>query len=126
MLPREVVEESRTQPSLPPGTVASRCRGSQATTGGRSSGPGLATVVLCRSADRRSKQQAMRDKLSRRIEVALERLATRISRSKRRLDREQVNRQICRILQQNQACCSALQSEFGEEKRPCRSASRSE
>jgi hypothetical protein len=48
-------------------------------------------VVLCRSADRRSKEQAMHDKFSRRIEVAVKRLATRISRSKRRLDREQVN-----------------------------------
>jgi len=37
-----------------------------------------------------------------RIELALKRLAARIARSKRRLDREQVNRQIGRILQQNQ------------------------
>jgi transposase len=50
------------------------------------------TVVLCRSAERRSKEQAMHDKFSRRIEVALQRLATRIGRSRRRLDREQVNR----------------------------------
>jgi len=60
------------------------------------------TVILCRSAERRSKEQAMHDKFSRRIQVALERLAARITRSKRRLDREQVNRQIGRILQQNQ------------------------
>jgi transposase len=52
------------------------------------------SVVLCRSADRRSKEQAMHDKFGRRIEVALARLATRISRSKRRLDREQVIEQI--------------------------------
>ena len=39
------------------------------------------TVILCRSADRRSKEQAMHDKFSRRIEAALERLAARISRS---------------------------------------------
>jgi transposase len=60
------------------------------------------TVILCRSADRRSKEQAMHDKFSRRIEVGLERLAARIARSKRRLSREQVDRQIGRILQQNQ------------------------
>lgn len=60
------------------------------------------TVVLCRSADRRSKEQAMHDKFSRRIEAALERLAARIARSKRRLDPAPVNRQIGRILQQNQ------------------------
>src|SRR6201987_4257359 len=60
------------------------------------------TVILCRSADRRSKEQAMHDKFSRRIEEALDRLATRIARSKKRLDPAMLNRQIGRILQQNQ------------------------
>ena len=60
------------------------------------------TVILCRSADRRSKERAMHDKFSRRIEEALERLAARIARSKKRLDPAAVNRQIGRILQQNQ------------------------
>ena len=57
------------------------------------------TVILCRSADRRSKEQAMHDKFSRRIETALERLAARIARSKRRVDPAVVNRQIGRVLQ---------------------------
>jgi transposase len=60
------------------------------------------TVILCRSADRRSKEQAMHDRFSRRIEQALGRLAGRIARSKQRLDRATVNRQIGRILQRNQ------------------------
>jgi transposase len=60
------------------------------------------TVILCRSADRRSKEQAMHDRFSRRIEAALERLAARIARSKKRLDPAPLNRQIGRILQQNQ------------------------
>lgn len=60
------------------------------------------TVILCRSADRRSKERAMHDKFSGRIDAALKRLATRIARSKKRLDQAQVNRQIGRILQQNQ------------------------
>jgi transposase len=60
------------------------------------------TVILCRSADRRSKEQAMHDKFSRRIEEALGRLAARIARSKKRLDPATLNRQIGRILQQNQ------------------------
>jgi transposase len=60
------------------------------------------TVILCRSADRRSKEQAMHDKFGRRIEEALDRLAARIARSKKRLDPATVNRQIGRILQQNQ------------------------
>ena len=60
------------------------------------------TVILCRSEDRRSKEQAMHDKFSRRIEAALVRLAARIARSKKRLEAAMVNRQIGRILQQNQ------------------------
>jgi transposase len=60
------------------------------------------TVILCRSADRRSKERAMHDKFSRRIEAALERLCARIARSKKRLDPTKVNRQIGRVLQQNQ------------------------
>ena len=44
----------------------------------------------------------MHDKFSRRIETALERLAVRIAGSKKRLDPAKVNRQIGRILQQNQ------------------------
>jgi transposase len=60
------------------------------------------TVILCRSADRRSKEQAMHDKFSRRIDQALQRLAARIARAKTRLDPAAINRQIGRILQQNQ------------------------
>ena len=60
------------------------------------------TVVLCCSADRRSKEQAMHDKFSRRITEALARLAARLARSKKRHDPATLNRQIGRILQQNQ------------------------
>jgi transposase len=60
------------------------------------------TVILCRSADRRSKEQAMHDKFSQRIEEALQRLAARLARAKKRVDPAVVNRQIGRILQQNQ------------------------
>ena len=60
------------------------------------------TIILCRSAERRSKEQAMHEKFSRRIEAALARLAGRIERSTKRIDPTQVNRQIGRILQQNQ------------------------
>jgi hypothetical protein len=60
------------------------------------------TLILCRSADRRSKERAMHDKFSRRIEEALERLAARIARSKKRVDPAIVNRQIGRILLKNQ------------------------
>jgi len=60
------------------------------------------TAILCRSADRRSKEQAMHDKFSRPIEAALARLGARIDSSTKRLNAAQVNRQIGRILQQNQ------------------------
>jgi transposase len=70
------------------------------------------TVILCRSADRRSKEQAMHDKFSRRIETALERLAARIAHSKRRLDPAPVNRQIGRILQQNQRAAARFAVEL--------------
>jgi transposase len=60
------------------------------------------TVILCRSADRRSKERAMHDKFSLRIEDALGRLTARLARSKKRIDPTTVNRQIGRILQQNQ------------------------
>jgi transposase len=60
------------------------------------------TVILCRSADRRSKERAMHDRFSQRIAAALERLATRIARSKKRLDPAPLNRQIGRLLQRNQ------------------------
>ncbi len=59
------------------------------------------TAILCRSAARRSKEQAMHDKFSQRIEAALARLAGRIARSTKPLDATQVNRQIGRILQRN-------------------------
>jgi transposase len=70
------------------------------------------TVILCRSADRRSKERAMHDKFSRRIETALERLAARIARSKKRLEPATVNRQIGRILQQNQRAAARFAVEL--------------
>src|SRR5438876_5102050 len=60
------------------------------------------TVILCRSADRRSKERAMHDKFSGRIEAALQCLAARIASAKKRLDPAQINRQIGRILARNQ------------------------
>lgn len=60
------------------------------------------TIILCRSADRRGKERAMHEKFSTRIEAALQRLSARIARSSKRIDATQVNRQIGRILQQNQ------------------------
>jgi hypothetical protein len=49
------------------------------------------------------------EKFSRRIEVALGRLAARIARSSKRLDPTEVNRQIGRILQQNQRAAARFE-----------------
>src|SRR6202521_6404193 len=76
------------------------------------------TVILCRSAERRSKEQAMHEKFSRRIETALTRLAERIARSKRRLDPAQVNRQIGRILQQNQRAAARFEVRLEDDSCP--------
>src|SRR6202166_2006338 len=71
------------------------------------------TVILCRSADRRSKERAMHDKFSRRIEEALERLAARLARSKKRVDPSTVNRQIGPLLQQKSASSRPLRNRAG-------------
>ncbi|MBI2741640.1 MAG: IS1634 family transposase [Rhodospirillales bacterium] len=60
------------------------------------------TAILCRSADRRTKEQAMHDKFSRRIEAALAKLGARSEPSTKRLSAAQINRQIGRILLRNQ------------------------
>src|ERR1700722_4602328 len=60
------------------------------------------SVILCRSEDRRSKERAMHDKFSWRIEQALERIGARIAHARKPLDPAAINRQIGRILQKNQ------------------------
>jgi len=60
------------------------------------------TAILCRSADRRRKEQAMHDRFSQRIAAALVKLAGRIERSRKRLDADKINRQIGRLLKRNQ------------------------
>jgi transposase len=60
------------------------------------------TAILCRSADRRRKEQAMHDRFSQRIAAALAKLAGRIERSRKPLDAARINRQIGRLLKRNQ------------------------
>jgi hypothetical protein len=67
------------------------------------------TAILCRSADRRTKEQATHDKFSRRIDAALARLGARIDSSTKRLNAAQANRQIGRILQRNQRSAARFQ-----------------
>jgi len=62
---------------------------------------GQETFLLCRSADRREKEKAMHARFAKRIEERLETLGRRIERSRRRLDRGPLERQIGRILEKN-------------------------
>jgi transposase len=59
------------------------------------------TFLLCRSADRREKERAMHERFAKRIEERLESLGRRLERSRQRLDREAIGRQIGRILEKN-------------------------
>ena len=67
------------------------------------------TAILCRSADRRRKEQAMHDRFSQRIAAALVKLAGRIERSRKRLDAARINRQIGRLLKRNQRAAARFQ-----------------
>jgi len=67
------------------------------------------TAILCRSAERQSKEAAMHEKFRRRIEIALDRLAGRIARAKKRVDPALVNRQIGRLLERNQRAAQAFE-----------------
>jgi transposase len=62
---------------------------------------GTHSVVLCRSAQRRLKEQAMHQRFAARIEAGLQKLARRIERSKQPLVRPTIDRQLGRLLQRN-------------------------
>jgi transposase len=87
---REIADERDWQ-SVRDGVEAKVCRGPD----------GTETFLLCRSADRRQKERAMHERFSKRIEERLESLGRRLARSRKKLDREAVGRQIGRVLAQN-------------------------
>jgi transposase len=62
---------------------------------------GSETFLLCRSAARVEKERAMHERFCKRIEAGLERMARRIAKSRRRLDRGVLERQIGRLLERN-------------------------
>ncbi len=62
---------------------------------------GVETFVLVRSLERREKEHAMHVRFSQRIEDGLARLARRIARARRPLDRGRLERQIGRLLARN-------------------------
>jgi transposase len=62
---------------------------------------GSETFLLCRSASRSEKEQAMHERFSKRIEEGLQSLGTRIEKSQSALDRGALERQIGRLLERN-------------------------
>ena len=62
---------------------------------------GTETFVLCRSAERRQKEKAMHERFSMHIEEGLSRLARRIEKARRKLDRSPLERQIGRLFERN-------------------------
>jgi transposase len=62
---------------------------------------GSETFLLCRSASRSEKEQAMHERFSQRIEEGLQSLGRRIEKSQSALDRGALERQIGRLLERN-------------------------
>ena len=62
---------------------------------------GPETFVLCRSVERREKEQAMHVRFEQRIEQGLERLGRRIDRARQVLERGKLERQLGRLLERN-------------------------
>ncbi len=95
---REIADERDWQ-SVRDGVEAKVCRGPAA----------AETFLLCRSADRRKKERAMHERFSKRIEERLESLGRRLARSRKKLDRETIGRQIGRMLAQNSRAAGRYQ-----------------
>jgi hypothetical protein len=62
---------------------------------------GQETFVLCRSVERRDKEQAMHARFAQRIEQGLDKLGRRLEHARRALDRGKLERQIGRLLERN-------------------------
>ena len=70
---------------------------------------GKLSVVLCRSAQRRLKEQAMHQRFAARIDTALQKLERRIEHAKKPLARAPIERQLGRLLQRNSRAAARYQ-----------------
>jgi transposase len=77
---------------------------------------GSETFVLCRSADRREKEVAMRERFSQRIEQGLRKLGHRLEHSRKVLDRGPIERQIGRLLGRNSRAGGRFMARLVEDK----------
>jgi transposase len=73
---------------------------------------GVETFVLIRSVERREKERAMHERFARRIEDRLTRLGRRVQHARRPLDVRKLERQIGRLLEQNQRAAARYVIEF--------------
>jgi len=73
---------------------------------------GKLSVVLCRSAQRRLKEQAMHERFAARIDAGLQKLKGRIEHSKKSLARVPIERQLGRLLQRNSRCAARYEIEL--------------
>ncbi|MBI3680261.1 MAG: IS1634 family transposase [Acidobacteria bacterium] len=73
---------------------------------------GKLSIVLCRSAQRRRKEQAMHQRFAARIDTALKKLERRLVRSKQPLERAPIERQLGRLLQRNSRAAARYQIEL--------------
>lgn len=81
---------------------------------------GAETFVLCRSADRRKKEEAMHRKFSEHIEEALQSLRRRLERRKRKEKPGNVERQIGRLFQRNSRAAAAFDVKVVEDEKQLR------
>jgi transposase len=77
---------------------------------------GSETFLLCRSASRSEKEQAMHERFSRRIEEGLQSLGRRIEKSQSALDRGALERQIGRLLERNSRASARYSISLTEDK----------
>ena len=76
---------------------------------------GTETFLLCRSVERREKEKAMHERFGRRIEEALGQMGERLGRSRRKLDRGRLERQIGRLLERNQRAAACYDIRLDED-----------
>jgi hypothetical protein len=79
---------------------------------------GQESFLLCRSAARIEKEQAIHERFGARIEMGLGALGRRIAKAKRPLDRGALERQIGRLLERNHRAAAAYAITFNEDACP--------
>ena len=76
---------------------------------------GAESFVLCRSRERIEKEKAMHQRFSARIEAELQTLQKRLERSRARIERSRVDRQIGRLLERNRRAAQRFEIELTAE-----------